>query len=211
MGVCVDKPVEWQDVLCQMQTESQVSSVSAFRLLNPLSASLFASVTLSRSPSPSLFFSCPLSSSLTLIIWLSTSSLLLHGKYFSPMSLSSCASSLLFPFASVHSLFFADAQRVTIPALRQAVNRESERKRFRDCERKRGRKKSTGDTEKVPAEALWRSPALQVQLLKLFQMCVQHFTSSANRSEPRSGRITTSPRPIFPFPSLCSSFCSDGL
>lgn len=133
MGVCVDKPVEWQDELCQMQTESQVSSVSAFRLLNPLSASLFASVTLSRSPSPSLFFSCPLSSSLTLIIWLSTSSLLLHGKYFSPMSLSSCASSLLFPFASVHSLFFADAQRVTIPALRQAVNRESERKRFRDC------------------------------------------------------------------------------
>lgn len=128
-------------MLCQMQTESQVSSVSAFRLLNPLSASLFASVTLSRSPSPSLFFSCPLSSSLTLIIWLSTSSLLLHGKYFSPMSLSSCASSLLFPFASVHSLFFADAQRVTIPALRQAVNRESERERFRDCERKRGRKK----------------------------------------------------------------------
>lgn len=66
--------------------------------------------------------------------------------------------------------------------------REPERERFRYS--KRGKKRSTRKKEKVPAEALQRSSSLQVQLLKLFQMCVQRFTSSVDRSEPRSGTIT---------------------
>lgn len=121
------------------------------------------------------------------------------------MLLSSCALSLLLSFASVHSLSFADAQRVTIPALRQAGGNKREKK-FRDCKRKQGGERARGKKEKVPAEVSRRNPSLQVQLLKLFQMRVQHFTSSANRSEPHSGTITTSPRPIFPFFLFPSSF-----
>lgn len=121
------------------------------------------------------------------------------------MLLSSCAFCLLFSFASVHSLFFADAQRVTTPALRQAETRE--RERFRGSKReKRGKKKGTRENEKVPAEALRRSPSPQVQLLKLFQMCVQRFTSSADRSEPHSGTITGFTSSYFPHFPLSSSF-----
>lgn len=58
----------------------------------------------------------------------------------------------------------------------------------------------------MPAEALRRSPSPQVQLLKLFQMCVQRFTSSADRSEPHSGTITGFTSSYFPHFPLSSSF-----
>ena len=123
--VCVDKPVEWQDLLCQMQTETQVSNVSAFRLFNPVSLS--PSFTLSPPPSLSLFadLSCSLPSSL-IICQLP----LPHAQWFFPMLLSSSASSPLFSFAPVNSLLFADAQREIIPVLRQRQTRA--RERFRD-------------------------------------------------------------------------------
>lgn len=129
--------------------------------------------------------------------------------------MSSCALSLFFSFAPVHSLFVADAQWVTIPALRQA-ERSRERKIDRYSKRKKRKRKSTRKKEKVPAEALRRSSSLQVQLLKLFQMCVQCFTSSANRSKPHSGKITGFTSSYFPFffiffTVLVSSFSPDSL
>lgn len=58
----------------------------------------------------------------------------------------------------------------------------------------------------MPAESSRRSPPLQVQLLELFQMCVQCFTSSADRSEPHSGTITGFTSSYFPlFPPSFSS------
>jgi len=164
-------------VLCQMQTETsglRCQRIPAF-FLSPLchSFSVFHTLSLSiplffcKFLALPLFFTC----SHTRLVNFS----LLPDHYF----LCRCPllPSPLFSSASVHSLFSAEAQRVTIPALRQTE--------ITDGEIFRRQKKRERAIEKVLAEALQRSPSLQVQLHKRFQMCVQRFTSSADRSEPR--------------------------
>lgn len=113
------------------------------------------------------------------------------------MLLSSCAFCLLFSFASVHSLFFADAQRVTTPALRQAETRE--RERFRGSKReKRGKKRARGRMRKCRQRLCGGALLLRCSCSSCSR-CV----CSASRHQPTAQSHTlvqspASPRPIFP-------------
>lgn len=159
-----------------MQTKTQVSNISAFRLLNPPDASSsIPFLFLQTSPAPT---SLQLHSAHRHELFFPTSYLIISSHVNVKFSLVSC---LLFGF-SLHALLVWCTAGNHPGTLAGSNQREKELK----TKRKSWVKKSSRRKEKLRADTTRRSPSLQVQLHKLFQMCVQHFTSSANSSEPHS-------------------------